>query len=110
MWVNLSGYEHHAYKPVLKASFQQPSYYFDLFNGFRMGPSINYVVRRGGRGLAKFLCCLCTKLAYGGGRESQKLAKSCLRSLWMPPILISGRIPAGSRTHDTFVFRANPHR
>ena len=60
MWVNLPGYEHHAYKPVLKASFQQPSYYFDLFNGFR--------------------------------------------------ILISGGIPAGSRTHDTFVFRANPHR
>ena len=73
MWVNLSGYEHHAYKPVLKASFQQPSYYFDLFNGFRMGPSINYVVRRGGRGLAKCLCYyirLCGKLAYGGERGS----------------------------------------
>ena len=27
---------------------------------------------------------LCSKLAYGGG---QKLAISCLRSLWMPPIV-----------------------
>ena len=27
---------------------------------------------------------LCSKLAYGGG-GGQKLAKSCLRSLWMVP-------------------------
>ena len=26
-----------------------------------------------------------SKLAYGGGREGQKLVKSCLRSLWMAP-------------------------
>ena len=53
--------------------------------------SINYVARRrgrGGRGLAKCLCyyiSLCSKLAYGGG---SKIAKSCLRSLWMPPMYI----------------------
>ena len=43
---------------------------------------------RGEGGLAKCLCyyiSLCSKLAYGGGRGGQKLAKSCLRSLWMPP-------------------------
>ena len=36
-----------------------------------LGPSINYVSRRGGRGLAKCLCyyiSLCSKVAYGGGR------------------------------------------
>ena len=40
-------------------------------------------------GLAKCLCyyiSLSSKLAYGGGGESQKLTKSCLRSLWMVPI------------------------
>ena len=42
----------------------------------------------GGGGLAKCLCyyiSLCSKVAYGGGRGGQKLAKSCLRSLWMAP-------------------------
>ena len=44
------------------------------------GPSINYVSRRGGGGLAKCLCyyiSLCSKAAFGGGRGGQKLAKSC---------------------------------
>ena len=41
----------------------------------------------GGGGLAKCLCyykSLCSKLAYGGG-GGQKLAKFCLRSLWIVP-------------------------
>ena len=52
------------------------------------GPSINFIGRRGGRGVNKCLCyyiSLCSKLAYGGGKGGQKLVKSCLRSLWMVP-------------------------
>ena len=50
-----------------------------------LGPSINYVGRRG-----EFAKCLCyyislfSKVAFGGG-GGQKLVKSCLRSLWMVP-------------------------
>ena len=43
---------------------------------------------RGEGELAKYLyyyISLCSKLAYGGGRGGLKLAKSCLRSLWMVP-------------------------
>ena len=55
--------------------------------------SLNYVSIWGGGGVANCLCyyiCLCIKLAYGRGRESQKLTKFCLRSLWMPPNSIKG--------------------
>ena len=47
---------------------------------FRKGASINYVNRRGGRGVSQMLMLLqslCSKLADGGGRGGQKLAKSC---------------------------------
>ena len=40
------------------------------------GPSINYVGRRGGGGLAKCLCyyiSLCSKLDYGGGSKIGKI-------------------------------------
>ena len=76
-------------KKVLRSAFLTPvSYNFDR-RKVGKGASLNYVGRRWREGgLAKCLCyyiSLCSKLAYGGGRGGQKLAKSCLRSLRMPP-------------------------
>ena len=41
-----------------------------------------------------------SKLAYGGGRGGQKLAKSCLRSLWMVPIVANTRSAAKIRKNQ----------
>ena len=72
-------------------SHTPPNSYIQPFRN-RKGPSINYVGRRGKGGLAiclYYYISLCSKLADGGGR-GQKMAKSCLRSLWMVPSSLFG--------------------
>ena len=55
------------------------------------GPSINYVGRRGGGGLAKCLCyniSLCSKLAYGGGRGVKNWQNLAYVVYGCPPVAL----------------------